>query len=246
MASPALRSSSSGLLSESTGGDLIHVAFPASGGPGAGEHPADLFHRSLRAKVLRSDEKHNAADESEGVLQHQPLHFAVVATAPVGSGQERPADLHFVSLSVVPVKSRGTDHPLRDRITGDQCAAGRQCLVKEHPEACDLVAGFVRMLLPDQRVGSDRVQIIVVLRTKRPELDEISLQNRLPIERQRQFRDSLDERSLGLRVGLPIKSVLNSQPSFQRLVLTGNIRMRTQIIAERNSTGPLRRPIGMR
>ena len=175
----------SGLLSESTGGDLIHVAFPAAGArPGAGEHPADLFHRPLRAKVLRSDEKHDAADESEGVLQHQPLHFAVVATAPVGSGQERPADLHFVSLSVVPVKSRGADHPLRDRINGDQCSAGRQCLVKEHPEACDLVAGFVRMLLPDQRVGSDRVQVIMVLRTKRPELDEISLQNRLPIERQ--------------------------------------------------------------
>ena len=36
--------------------------------------------------------------------------------------------------------------------------------------------------------------------------------------------------------------MLMCQPSFQRLVLTGNIRMRTQIVAERNSTGPLRRP----
>ena len=64
---------------------------------------ADLFHSSLRAQILSTDEKDNAVHESEGVPQHQLLHLFVVRAAPVRPGQERPSNLDL-ALLVVPVE----------------------------------------------------------------------------------------------------------------------------------------------
>ncbi len=38
------------------------------------------------------------------------------------------------------------------------------------------------MLLPNERIGSDSVQVIIVFGAKRPEFDQLALQNRLIIE----------------------------------------------------------------
>src|SRR5262249_23471060 len=66
---------------------------PGPAEPGAHADRADLFHRPLGAEVVRPDQEYDAVDEPEGVAEHQPLHLAVVGAAPVGPGQERPADL---------------------------------------------------------------------------------------------------------------------------------------------------------
>jgi hypothetical protein len=39
-----------------------------------------------------------------------------------------------------------------------------------------------RMLCPDERIGSDGVQLVIVLGAKRSELDEVALQYRLMIK----------------------------------------------------------------
>src|SRR5262249_39420996 len=51
------------------------------------------FRWPLRSDVLRADDENDAVDEPERVVEHEPLHLAVVAAAPVRPREERPADL---------------------------------------------------------------------------------------------------------------------------------------------------------
>src|SRR5438105_4934619 len=95
---------------------------------------ADLLHGPPRPAVVRANQEDHALDEPERMLKHEPLHLAVVATAPVGPGQERPADLDFAALGVVTVEPRRPDDSAIPRVCGEQRAAGRQGVAEEGPE----------------------------------------------------------------------------------------------------------------
>src|SRR5262249_50622010 len=160
--------------SEHRSGDLVQVTLAAAGvGPGPDANGADLLQGPLRADVLYAHEKEDAADEAECMLQHEPLHLPVATAAPVGTHQERPADLDLTAVLVVPVEPRRADDPPAVPIDGDQGAASRQGLVEELPEDERFMAIPCWMLLPDERIGSHRVQLVIVLGTQRAELDEL-------------------------------------------------------------------------
>src|SRR5215213_9150936 len=92
------------------GRDLVDHAFPPRRvAPRPPAHGANPFHRPLRANVVRADHEDDALHEAEGVLQHEPLHLAVVAPAPVRSGEEGPADLDLALLCVESVIARRAD-----------------------------------------------------------------------------------------------------------------------------------------
>src|SRR5512135_792239 len=87
-------------------GELEHVALAASCVPaGPGPDPAKLPYRPLRAMVRRVDDKDDPAHEAEGVVQHEPLHGAVVPPAPMGARQERPAYFDLILARIVPVET---------------------------------------------------------------------------------------------------------------------------------------------
>src|SRR5437667_9365709 len=113
-------------LRESCSSDLVQITVPAASiGPGPHANSADLFHRPLGADVLWGNKEDYAADEAKRVPQHEPLHLAVVAATPLGSGQKCPADLDLASFLVVAVEARRPNHLLSVGINGDQGTAGR-------------------------------------------------------------------------------------------------------------------------
>ena len=77
---------------------------PLASGPRPHTNAANLLHGPLRPAVVQANKKDNAVNELERMLQHELLHFAIEATALVGPGQERPADLDFVPVPVVTVE----------------------------------------------------------------------------------------------------------------------------------------------
>ena len=119
--------------------------------------------------------KDNAVYEFEGVPQHELFHFPVVGAAPVGSGQERPADFDFALLFVVFVKSRRPDDLAIFAIYGDQRPSGLQGLAEKFLENLFFVAIGDRMLFPNERVCSYRVKIMKILWSKRSEYKEFAL-----------------------------------------------------------------------
>jgi hypothetical protein len=80
------------------------------------------------------------------------------------------------------MKARRPDHPPSLGINGDEGTPGRHGLPKEHLEALFFTPVLDRMLLPDERIPSDRIQLIKIVGAKRPQLDKLALQNGLKIE----------------------------------------------------------------
>ena len=115
------------------------------------------------------------------MTQHERFHLPVVLSAPVRPAQERPPDFDFTSGFVISMKPRRADHSLLERVERNQRAAGFQPLAKEHFESIRLIP-FVRMLLPNQRVGRDGVQVVVVSHAHWPQFDEVAFQRGLEIE----------------------------------------------------------------
>ncbi len=109
------------------------------------------------------------------MLQHELLHLAIVDAAPVGSGQECPADLDLTSFLVVAMEARSPNHPLSLGINGNQSTTGRQGLAKESLEAPLFMTICDRVLLPKERIGSDGVEVLIVFGAERPEFDQIAL-----------------------------------------------------------------------
>ena len=116
------------------------------------------------------------------MLEHQPLHLAVVATAPIGARQERPADLDFAPLPIVTVEPRRPDDPALLCLAGHQCTPRSQRLAEEDPELIFFVAVVIGMLLPDERVSSDREKLVEIGGSKRPQFKELTCQHWLQIE----------------------------------------------------------------
>ena len=67
-----------------------------------------MFSIALRERTLSTpDDKNHGIDELKRVLQHQPLHLAVVHPAPVGPREKRPADLQLVAVVIVAERGFG-------------------------------------------------------------------------------------------------------------------------------------------
>src|SRR6266540_6140669 len=64
----------------------------------------DLIDEAIVTVRIGSRSKDDAVYEPERVLEHEMLHLGVMATSPVGPGEERPADLHLAARGVVCVK----------------------------------------------------------------------------------------------------------------------------------------------
>src|ERR687890_666599 len=130
--------------------------FRAGGGPGgappAPAHAADLLHGALRAVVLGADEEDDRLDEAEGVFEHESLHLAVVAAAPVRPREERPPYLDFTLLSVVRGEAGRADEAARRGVHDDEGPARLHSPAEELPEDILPVAVARRVLLPYQRV----------------------------------------------------------------------------------------------
>jgi hypothetical protein len=108
-------------------------------------------------------EKDNAIDKLESMLQHETLHLTVVDATPVGSGQEGPANLDLASLLVVTMEARRSNHVSSVGVDCDQSTTGRQGLTKVCAEGPFFMSILVRMLLPNEPIGSDCVEVIVIL-----------------------------------------------------------------------------------
>jgi hypothetical protein len=164
--------------------DLVGDALPARAvGPRSDSHRAELLDRSLGPSIRRVDQEDHALHEPEGVSQHQTLQLAVVGAAPARSGEERPPDLDFASSGVVAVEARHADHVTSLRVEGHERSPGGKLLVEEDPEDVFPVAIADGMLLPDRGIGRDGEQRREVLRSERPQLEQIAGQHRLQVER---------------------------------------------------------------
>ncbi len=80
------------------------------------------------------------------------------------------------------MEARRPNHPLSLGINGNQSTTGRQGLAKEFLEAPCFMAIPVWMLFPNEPIGSDGVEVIVVFGAQPPELDEVALQNRVIVK----------------------------------------------------------------
>jgi hypothetical protein len=162
---------------------------------------ADLLHRAPRAAIVLSDEKDDAVDETERVLEHESLQFAVVPAAPVGASQKRPADLDFAPALVVAMEPGGSDDPPIAYVDRDERATGPQCFIEVDAEAPLRVAVAFGVLLPDGRVRRDRIEGIEIIQTKRPELEEIAFEDRLNVEGHRKLGFANREAAIPRMIG---------------------------------------------
>ena len=89
--------------------DFVDEALPALPSTLIRHEPRRFFPRPSGAQILWTNQEDNTLHESEGVPQHELFHFLVVEAAPVGPGQERPADFDLALVFVVPVESRRPD-----------------------------------------------------------------------------------------------------------------------------------------
>ena len=145
-------------------------------------HAADFLHGPPRAKILCADEKDGTVHEPERMQKHEPLHFAIVAAAPVGSSQERPADFYFAPLTIVTVKPRRSDDPAISPVDCDQRTGRFQRFTEKSAELLLLVAVRRRMLLPNVWVRSHREEIVEIRGLERPESEELAFEHGLQIE----------------------------------------------------------------
>jgi hypothetical protein len=54
----------------------------------ASTHSTNLLYSPLGTAIVWTDNENDTLDRPECMLQHEPLHLAIVATAPVGAGKE--------------------------------------------------------------------------------------------------------------------------------------------------------------
>ena len=64
-----------------------------------------------------------------------------------------------------------------------QCTTGGQRLFKKRAEPVFFVAKGIGMLRPDQGIGCDLEEVVEITGAKRPEFDDVAIQNWLIIKR---------------------------------------------------------------
>lgn len=106
------------------------------------------------------------------MIEHEPLHLAVVLPSPVRAGQKRPADLDLGALLAVGVKARRTDDSPVEEIQRDESTAGLQrCREEPTKDLLPVTIGF-RVLLPEERIGRNGEEVSPVLGAKRAKLEK--------------------------------------------------------------------------
>jgi hypothetical protein len=100
----------------------------------------------------------------------------------VGPRQKRPADLDRAFFFVVSVKSRRSDDLAVLAINGEQRSTGLQGVAKKALENLFLVTIVAGMLFPDERIRSYGVEVMKILCSKRPQLEEFAFQDGLEIK----------------------------------------------------------------
>jgi hypothetical protein len=125
---------------------------------------ADLGHRALRAPVVFADPEDHGIDESEGVIEHQPLDLAVGRAAPMAAYDKRPADLDLAALAVMAVVAAGADQPVGRPVDEHKRHLRGDRAVEILPERRLRVAVGRRMHLPDLRIGAGGEQLWPVSR----------------------------------------------------------------------------------
>src|SRR5437016_2209814 len=94
------------------------------------------------------------------MINHQALHLAVVAPAPVRASQEGVANHHLIARnSMVP---RCPDDLLFSSSDHRQRAAGLEGFVEEYLESGWMGPGGIGVLCPDQRIGRDPIKAVVI------------------------------------------------------------------------------------
>ncbi len=131
---------------------------------------------------MRADNEDDAVHVPKGVPQHEPFHLPVVAPAPVGPGQERPADLDLALRLIVAVKARGADDAPVLAVDGNERATRFQGLAEKDPEHRFLVAIIAGMLLPEERIRGHGIEVRIVFCSEWPKLEQVALQTRLEIK----------------------------------------------------------------
>ena len=69
--------------------EAIHDVVVISAPQGAFAQGADRLHRALRSQVGGRNDDNDGVREAERMVEHQPLHLAVVPAAPVFDDPER-------------------------------------------------------------------------------------------------------------------------------------------------------------
>jgi hypothetical protein len=122
------------------------------------------------------------ADIAERMLEHEPLHLAIVLPTPMRPSEKGPADLDLIGRLIIGAKARRSYHLTGRGFHRKQRSPGVQRLPEEGVEASGLGATLVRMLLPDQWVGSNREELIVIGWGQRAKGHQRTFQNRLRIK----------------------------------------------------------------
>jgi hypothetical protein len=136
----------------------------------------------LRAIVPGIYEKDDSIDITECVLEHQPLHLAIVMPTPMRPGEKGPADFDLAGRLIIAVKARRSDDPSGRGFRREQSSPRVQRLLEEGVEAIGIGPSLVRVLLPDRWVGGNREELIVVGWRQRAEGHERTFKNWLTIK----------------------------------------------------------------
>ena len=130
--------------------------------PSSRSDRANLLDRSLGSVVRWVYEEDYPTDIAERMVEHESLHLAVVPPTPMRPGEKGPTDFDLIGRLIIAVKARRSYHLTGRGFDRKQSAAGVQRLLEEGLEARWLGTALVRMLLPDQGIGSNREEPIVV------------------------------------------------------------------------------------
>ena len=111
------------------------------------------------------------------------LHFAVKEAAPVGAGEEGPADFDFTFRFIESVEAGGADDAAGLVVDGDEGATRGESIAEENLEDFFFVAVGVGMLFPDEGVGGDREEGVEIGGSERPDVEELAGEGGLEVER---------------------------------------------------------------
>src|SRR4029077_4164123 len=96
------------------------------------------------------------------------------SAAPVFSSEKCPSNFDLRFPRIITVEARGPDDPLSLPIDDDERAAGFQRVSEENSEHLFFVTIPLGMLFPDERIRSDRKQLVPIVRCEWTQLDQFA------------------------------------------------------------------------
>src|SRR3569623_1889696 len=148
----------------------------------------NLLDGLARADVGVADQEDDSVDALEPMVEHQPLHLAIIAPAPILAREEGPADLYLARLGTLEIVTRTPAHRARRAVYRDQHSARGETVGEEFTEHRLLPAVVRGVHFPDQRVARDREQSIEIVGRRRKRRAQYARQERLAMPRQSAIR----------------------------------------------------------